>query len=438
MTQASKANREQSGTTRRQFLKHSAAGAAVGLAAARTQFATGQVKGANDRIGVGFIGAGGRAGAHMGMVRHLRDRMKVAVQHVAVCDCYRPRMARAKAAYKMPAGYMDHRELLADKNVDLVCIATPDHHHGYQAIDAVKAGKHIYCEKPVTHWRQFELTRKLARAVAKGKSVFQLGTQAMSDSAWHQMKKLVREGLIGQPLFGETGFFRVGDWGERGMRVDDKNAKAGKDMNWEAFLGDAPKVPYSVDRQFRWRLFEDYAGGPSTDLYPHCLTQVVDILGVGFPSTVVATGGIHRYDYKLREVPDTFSLLADYPEKVTISVVGTQGNDFVGTDRRGAGARCPFIRGWDGTLTIHQNKEILFTPIRIRGAKKPRRVAIERPENNILHWKNLIDCARAGDKKTWSPMHLAFRTQTILQMAMLGWKAGKVAKFDQAKKEITV
>ena len=82
-------------------------------------------------------------------------------------------------------------------------------------------------------------------------------------------------------------------------------------------VGDRPKRPFNVDRFFRWRLFEDYAGGPSTDVYPHCVTQLVDILSVGFPDVVVATGGIHRYDYKLREVPDTFNLLAQYPEKVT-------------------------------------------------------------------------------------------------------------------------
>jgi predicted dehydrogenase len=103
--------------------------------------------------------------------------------------------------------------LLADKNVDVVCIATPDYHHPYQAIDAIKAGKDIYCEKPVSHWDQFEITKKLADVAANSDRVFQLGTQAMSDSVWGQMKKLVQDGLIGKPLFGETSFFRFGDWG---------------------------------------------------------------------------------------------------------------------------------------------------------------------------------------------------------------------------------
>jgi predicted dehydrogenase len=216
------------------------------------------------------------------------------------------------------------------------------------------------------------------------------------------------------------------------------NVRPGKDLNWEAFLGDAPQREFSVDRFFRWRLFEDYAGGPATDLYPHSLTQVVHILDVDFPDTVVALGGIYRYSYKLREVPDTFSLLAQYPEKITIAMLGTQANDHNTTPNRGAGKRQPVIRGWDGTLTIHNNKEILFTPLRIKGAKKPQRFPIERPESMIDYFRHFLDCSRAGNPDTWSKMDLAFRTQTVLQMGMLGMKAGKTANFDQEKRSIII
>lgn len=343
--------------SRRSFIQSSAAGVA-----ALSSFNIAHARSVNERIGVGYIGAGSRAGAHLNMLTHLRDNNKMPLDFVAVCDTYRPRMNSFKQRSGCVRGYSDHRELLQDKGVDLVCIATPDHHHGYQALDAIQAGKDVYCEKPVTHWRQFDLTRKLADVAAASDRMLQVGTQAMSDGAWHQMKKLVQEGLIGQPLFGETGFFRIGDWGERNMHIDDVNAKPGPDLDWEAFLGDAPKRPFNVDRYFRWRMFEDYAGGPVSDLYPHSMTQVIDILGVGFPSEVVALGGIHRYSDRLRDVPDTFNLLAQYPEKVTISVLGTQGNDYQTTEQRGAGQRCPVIRGWDGTLSI-EGKNIVFMPV---------------------------------------------------------------------------
>jgi predicted dehydrogenase len=422
-------------TSRRDFIKTGVL-AGITLPHVFTQSARAQAPAPNSRLGVGFIGCGGRAGAHMGMLQNLKKE-GMPIEFVAVSDAYKPHALRAQKRLNAGHVFMDYRELLARKDIDLVCIATPDHQHGYQAIDALQAGKHVYCEKPVTHWRQFELTRKLADVAAASPCAFQLGTQAMSDGAWHQMKKLVKAGLIGKPLFGETGFFRIGDWGERGMHISDPNAKPGPDLDWDAFQGDAPKHPFSVDRLFRWRLFEDYAGGPVTDLYPHCLTQVVDILGVGFPETVAATGGIHRYTYELRDVPDTCNLLAQFPEKVTISVLGTQANDYNVTPHRGAGQRSPVIRGWEGTLAIDKNnKDIVFTGIREKDGKADQRIPIEYGEDNTKHWKNLIECAKAGKKDTWSPMDLAFRTQTILQMAALGVKQGKLARFDAKQRQI--
>lgn len=427
-------------TSRRSFLKATAAlGASALPAMLRGGEAPAIVSGTNlnSRIGVGFIGTGSRAQAHMRILQTLRDEERLPIEFAAVCDVNLPRAEQALQRLKAARAYMDHRQLLADSGVDLVCIASPDHHHGPQSIDALRAGKHVYCEKPVTHWRQFEITRQLADVAAQSPCAFQCGTQAMSDGAWHEMRRLVQEGLIGKPLFGETGFFRIGDWGERGMKVDDANMKPGPNLDWMAFQGDAPKREFSVDRLYRWRLFEDYAGGPVTDLYPHCLTQVMYILGVGFPEKVVALGGIHRYEYELRDVPDTFNLIAQFPEKVTISVLGTQANDFNATPLRGAGQRCPIIRGWEGSLSIDMNqKDILFTPVREKGAKPPQRFPIPYPENNVELWKNLIACARAGRKDTWSPADLAIRTQTVLQMAMHSHRKGVTAKFDPKRREI--
>lgn len=419
---------------RRHFLKTAAGAAAAPL------IARGQVRGANERVGIGFIGAGGRGNGHMKMVAHLKNNEGLAVELVAVADVYRPRREQAKANYGMARAYADYRELLADPEVDLVCIATPDHHRGYQALDAVAAGKDMYIEKPVTHWRQLELTKKLAEAARASRRVITVGCQAMSDPAWRQMKALVQEGAMGRPLFGETGVFRVGDFGERGMPVPDPNARPGPDLDWEAFLGDAPRREFSVDRFFRWRLFEDYAGGPVTDLYPHCLTQVVDILGAGLLERVIGLGGIHVYPYELREVPDTFHLVAMYSDNMSIVVMGTQGNDFQTTPRRGAGQRCPVIRGTEGSLSIApNNKEILVIPIDHPGqTRKPRAIPIEGSEDNLEMWRDLIRRSRAKDPATLCPMELAFRTQTVLQMAMRSHQAGRTARYDMARGAVEV
>lgn len=417
--------------TRRQFIHRAGVAAAtITVAGTSAKRVDGKELGPNERIGVGFIGCGGRSQAHLQAVNYLKGR-GANVDIVAACDAYRPRMQKVAEGYKAK-GYVDHHELLADPNVDVVCIATPDHLHGYQAIDAVRAGKDVYCEKPVTHWRQFELTKRLAAEVKKSDRVFQLGTQGMYDSAWWQMKKLIQDGLIGRPVHAECGYFRVGDWGERGMPIDDANAKPGSDLNWDAFLGDAPKRPFDVSRYFRWRMYEDYAGGPSTDLFPHSLTPVLFMLGVTMPSAVVATGGMLRYQE--REIPDTYNTLIEYPEKITVAVLGTQANDYPGTGGRGSGGRIPVIRGWEGTLTIEKN-EIVFIPAE-GSKKKSQRFAIEHGEDFVEYWQKFLDCCRARRRDTLSTMDLGYQVQTALQMGMLGLQAGKVARFDADQEKI--
>jgi len=425
-------NESNPSASRRRFLQ--AAGAVAAVAAVS---APRVARGANEKLGVGFIGCGGRSGAHLSMVRHLRDKSNYPVDLVAACDVYRPRLERAAHAFNIPRQYMDYRDLLADPNVDVVAIATPDHWHAQQAIDAAKAGKAIYCEKPITHWSQFDKLKELHATIQSTKVAFQLGTQGMSDPVWRLMKKLVREGLIGQPVFGETSFFRIGDFGERGMRIDDPNAKPGPDLDWNAWLGDRPNTDFNVDRLFRWRLFEEYAGGPVTDLYPHCATQIVDILGVGMPETVVAVGGIDRYNDELRTVPDTFSLLAHYEQGVTLSVLGTQANDFSSIEGyRGAGRRLPYIRGWGGSLIIRDNREVVFIPVRQHGAKPAQTFPIEGGEDNLHHWQNLLDAHRANSQDTWSPIDLAYRTQAAMIMAMLSYKQRRVYGYDPSAERL--
>ncbi|HEX2970836.1 MAG TPA: hypothetical protein VHP11_00795, partial [Tepidisphaeraceae bacterium] len=241
------------------------------------------------------------------------------------------------------------------------------------------------------------------------------------------------DGLIGQPIHAECGYFRVGDWGERGMPIDNPNAKPGPDLDWDAFLGDTPKRPFDVSRFFRWRMYEDYAGGPCTDLFPHTLTPMVAMLGVTFPSMAVATGGMFRYSE--REVPDTFNMLIDYPQKLTVAVLGTQGNNDPGTPVRSTG-RCPVIRGWEGSLTF-ATKEIIFTPA--EGSKKKKQAfPIQHGEDFILHWESFLNNCRTKDQATFSPVELAYHTQTALIMGAWSLKYGKVVKFDQQKQEIVM
>ena len=148
--------------------------------------------------------------------------------------------------------YKRHQELLEDKSVDVVCIATPDRLHVPQALEAIHAGKDVYCEKPMGHWAQFDLSKKFYQETVRLKRIVQIGNQANSSPEWKKVADLVQGGAIGRVQHVQAGFYRYGDWGER-MPIPDRTAKPGPDLDWEAFLGDAPKVPFTVDRYFSWR-----------------------------------------------------------------------------------------------------------------------------------------------------------------------------------------
>lgn len=404
---------------RRQFLAGSAGTVAtVPITAA----AYARAVGANDRIGVGVIGCGGRGSHHISVVTKLKEQGEQ-VDMVAVSDMYGPRLRKA-AERCGGKPFMDHRELLEHPAVDAVAIATPDHWHGHQVIDAVRAGKDVYCEKPITHWSQFELTKQMTQEVEKSQQVLQVGTQGMSDSVWHQAADLVKKGEIGKPIHVQCGYFRIGDWGER-MPIDEPDAKPGDDLLWERFLGDAPKRSYSVSRFFQWRLYWDYAGGPSTDLFPHTFTPILKILGVTFPSLVTASGGKFRYD-GLREVPDTFSTLIDYPEGISVAMLCTLGNDY--------GIRT-IIRGHEATLAF-DDQGIVLTPQ--PGVDREKKVIPrERKGSDYDFWRDFLNCCRTRQKPL-SDIRMGYYVQTALQMGLLGFREGRVARFDGEREAIVL
>ena len=408
------------GTTRRSFLRTAGAVAGAAALAPSVTVLADEAKGANERVGVGFIGVGGRCRAHMAIVRKLKEQGRA--EPVAVCDVYGPRVREAaeKTGGKI---YRDYRELLADPKVDAVCIATPDRHHAPQAIEAVRAGKDVYVEKPLTHWSQLDLAKRLSEETSKHKRVVQVGTQYMADEAYGQIRKMIADGAVGEIKHVQAGFFRRGDWGER-MKIPDPNATPGPELDWEQFLGDAPKVPFSVSRFFQWRLYWDYAGGPATDLLVHTFTPVFAVLGLGFPDRVLGGGGTFQYD---REVPDQCNIIADYPGGPSVVMMNSLSN-YTGIDT--------MLRGTDGT--------VLWKDITHRDSKGVR-IVPEKGEETFIPWQgkgdtaalwsNFIDCIHSR-QKPYSPVDLAVRVQAPLAMGILAHRENKVARFDAEKQEI--
>jgi len=261
----------------------------------------------------------------------------------------------------------------------------------------------------------------LAGEVRARKVIFQVGTQRASDILYLNARTQLRKGAIGKPIHVVTGLFRQGDWGERGMKVDDPNAQAGPDLNWEAFLADAPKRPFDVSRYFRWRMYMDYSGGPVTDLYPHYLAPLVMALDLGFPKRVAAIGGQYVFHGE-REVPDTFDVLLEYPNSMSIAIVGSQGS----------GANFdPVIRGTHGAITLRESN-LLVVP-----EAPTQNRAVDIPSYNMAreHVRNFLTAVRTRVKPN-ADIENGYRTQTALIMAMQSHLGRKVAQFDEDSQTI--
>jgi predicted dehydrogenase len=288
----------------------------------------------------------------------------------------------------------------------------------------------VYCEKPLTHWAQFAELKSLVHENRKLKRVVQIGTQYVSDSVWETAGDMIRNGAIGKPVHAQTSYFRKGDQGEAGMPIDDPNAKPGMGLDWERAQADAPRRPFTVSRFFQWRLYEDYSGGPLTDTYPHMLTPLLKTLNAGFPKKVVAVGG--RYFYAgLRDVPDTFDLLIQYQQDLTVVLMGTFVNS-TGIDT--------VIRGSEATMLKKQNS-IVFDP-QPGVAKQRQEIPAAIPSLNeghdVLtqaHLKDFFDCIRTR-RKPRGDLELAYTVQVPLFMAMQSHMGNKVAFFDAEKEEI--
>lgn len=270
------------------------------------------------------------------------------VRLAGVCDVFDIRAERGLAASKndlRPGGgrgglvgakrYRRYQDLLADKDIDAVIIATPDHWHARMTIDAVQAGKHVYCEKCIT--RTEEEVYRVAEAIENSEVVFQLGHQNPQQVTYKKAGEIVGKNILGKITLVETTTNRNDP---NGAWVYDIHPKASpKNIDWEQFQAAAAnKVPFSLERFFRWRCWYDYGTGLSGDLFSHEFDAINQILGLGIPRTVTASGGIY-YFKDGRDVPDTFQVVCEYPDReltlvysATLANGRNRGRIFMGHD----------------------------------------------------------------------------------------------------------
>ena len=327
------------GINRREFLQASAlSGAAAGMAlreSAGAPIDAGPVA-VNDRITVGMIGVGARAHELMQAILTLPDTVIV-----GVCDAYKGRLERAVARTKGRAKvYRDYREVLADKSIDTVVIATPDHWHATMAVDAMRAGKDVYIEKPLTY--AVDEGNTIIGEVRKSGRILQVGSQGMASLVQQKAREIIASGRLGQVTMIRAFYNRNSESGAWIYPIPPDASEA--TVDWEMFLGPAPKRPRDHARFFRWRCYRDYSGGIATDLFVHLCTSIHYMMNAKMPAHVVALRQLYRWK-ESRDVPDTINAILEYPEGFTANLSSTFNNQF----SAGQGFQ---IMGTKGTLSL--------------------------------------------------------------------------------------
>jgi len=406
---------------RRRFLKQSAvvaAGAGLLGASSRPALraqAAGPI-GANERINIATIGCGGMGNGHLGTLRALRDQGLVNI--VAVCDVFQP---RADDAAKSTGGkaYTDYRKLLDEqKDLDAVSIATPDHWHSRITIDAADAGRDVYCEKPMTHWRHLEEPQNVVKAIARNKRVMQVGTQGMSDSIYEQCAEYIEQKALGDLIHAQASDMRNGYISVYDPTRKDDNIKPGVNLDWDLWLGPARKRPFDPGRFLSFRVFWDYSGGVGTDFFPHILTPLVRTMGLTFPKRAAATGGLYHY-HDGRETPDVFNLVLEYPNGPSLYLLGGVANDTgIGT----------LIGGNEATLSFGGPGAIIDPQ---PDAKNKQRQEIQRQRGGSLeeHFKDFLSCIKTRQKPRSNEV-LGYYVMTALHMGIHSYLSKAVYEFD--------
>ena len=289
-------------TSRRHFLGAAALGASVAgdLLADAPQTAS-----PNDRIRVALIGNGIQGNGDAGM------SIRAGAELVAVADVYEGRLTRAREQWgDRIFTTRDYREVLARKDVDAVIIAVPDHWHRKISVDAMNAGKDVYCEKPMV--QLIDDGREVIDTAARTGRILQVGSQRVSSIVYQKAKEMLETGAIGEINLVEAWVDRnsaIGAW-QYSIPPDASPAT----IDWDRFIGRAPKHPFDPIRLFRWRNYRDYGTGVGGDLFVHLFSGMHYILSSNGPTRVYATGGI-RYWKDGRDVPDVMLGLYDYPAR---------------------------------------------------------------------------------------------------------------------------
>lgn len=367
-----------------------------------------QVKGA-------IIGAGGRG-------RYLTGEFKeIGVEMGAVCDIYEANLnAGLKVASSSAKAYTDYRRLLDDKSIQVVVIATPDHWHAKMAIDAVEAGKDVYVEKPMAHTPEEGF--RMIEAVRRTRRVLQVGTQRRSFDLFLDAKKVMDSGQVGKVRL-------VNSWWVNRVTSLRKGELQGK-LDWNQWLGTAPKRELSAERFFNWYWFWDYSGGLMVGQAAHIVDAINWFMGSGYPKAVSCTGTMSVIG---AEVPETTCLSIEYPDYLAVFVLGYQSMRYSGFNDQ-----MKQFHGDKARFDVARESYALYREDpKATELKADPYVARPRSFDSATrqHIRNFLDAVKSRQDPS-APVEAGQHTNVALCMAMESLRSGRRVRWNETARRM--
>jgi len=396
--------------SRRVFMSKVATGLAGTLAASN-------VLGSNDRIRLGIIGPGAR-GSEI-----LREALACEnVECVGAADVYTKRLEDVKKIAPDAKTYLDYRQLLEDRSIDAVLIATPQHLHCEHFLAALDAGKHVYQEKTMAF--TVEHAKKMRAAWQRaGKRTVEIGHQGVSSGQIADAASFLKPELMGKITAIHAHMYRNTPHGKPQWARPVYPDMTAENIVWKSFLGEAPDRDFDAHRYVNWRYFWDYSGGNVYENMCHQLAFWYKALGLKIPKAVTMTGGIYLWKDG-REVPDAMNVSMEHAEELLFSWDSGFGNDQLKVAEDALGDKG----------TISRGQQIRYTPQKVN---RPDGNEMMGPTRSVprAHMRNFLDCIRSGQEPN-CPFELGFRVSIACCMAVESYRQQRTVRWDAIGEEI--
>jgi len=369
-----------------------------------------------DQITLGVIGAGGRG--TLVMTTFQKD---AAVRVGAICDVYEPNLEKAASvAASKPKLYRNYKELLADRDIQAVLIATPEHWHAQMILDALAAGKDVYVEKPLCHTPEEGV--KLVTAEKNTKSIVQVGMQRRSYDLYQQGRDLVAAHKLGTVRM-------VRSWWLNNYLGGGVATKLDGPLDWEQWQGPAERRPFDANRFRQWRLYSEYSGGILADQGAHVFDGIHMLMGAGFPSAVNASAG--KPHKAAVNQPESVVAIAEYPE----DFIASFSVNYAAMQYRTRNDQLNQLDGDAARMDIGREELKIFA----KGAEDVPSITAKSERGfgyaTDLHVANFLDCVRTRKTPT-APMRIAFQAALVVQLANLALKQGRRIRWNAATQKV--